>query len=166
MTPSGQAPKRSLLPRLLLLTAFGIAFGHIEAVVVVYIRRIMDWVPLPADIGAGDLAKLPNWLIHTEQTRETATIIVLLALAALVGRNFLEKLATFLFAFGLWDATYYVALRAMIGWPESFTTQDCLFLIPDPWLAPVWLPIVCSLGMMAVGIAIMVAVERRSAARA
>jgi hypothetical protein len=147
------------------LTAFGIAFGHIEAVVVVYIRRIMDWVPLPANLTADDLARVPNWLIHTEQTREAATIILLLALATLVGRNFLEKLATFLFAFGVWDLTYYGALWAMIRWPESFTTQDCLFLIPQPWLAPVWIPMAASLGMIAVAVGIMVAIARRSASR-
>ena len=163
-TPRGTG--RTLLGRLLLLAAFGIAFGHIEAVVVVYIRRIMDWVPLPANITADDLARVPNWLIHTEQTREVATIILLLALATLVGRNFLEKLATFLFAFGVWDLTYYIALRAMIRWPESFTTQDCLFLIPQPWLAPVWIPMVASLGMIAVATGIMVAIERWSASRA
>jgi len=156
---------RPLLGRLLLLTAFGVAFGHIEAVVVVYIRRIMDWVPLPTDITAQDVAELPNWLIHTEQTREAATIIVLLAVATLVGRNFLERLATFLFAFGVWDLTYYGALKAMIRWPESFTTQDCLFLIPNPWLAPVWIPMVCALGMVAVAVGIMAAIESRSAVR-
>ncbi|MBM3477023.1 MAG: hypothetical protein FJX75_27460 [Armatimonadetes bacterium] len=165
MTPSGATARRSLLSRLLLLTAFGIAFGHIEAVVVVYIRRIMDWVPLPADIGAEDVGRIPNWLIHTEQTREAATIIVLLALATLVGRNFLERLATFLFAFGVWDLTYYGALKVMIRWPESFATQDCLFLIPSPWLAPVWIPMVASVGMIAVAVGIMAAIERRSASR-
>ena len=157
---------RSLLSRLLLLAAFGIAFGHIEAVVVVYIRRIMDWVPLPSDITADDLAQVPNWLIHTEQTREAATIVLLLALATLVGRNFLERLATFLFAFGAWDLTYYAALKAMIRWPESFTTTDCLFLIPQPWIAPVWIPIVCSLGMVLVATAILLAIDRRSASQA
>ena len=158
--------RRPLVGRILLLAAFGIAFGHIEAVVVVYIRRVLDWVPLPANITAEDLARVPNWLIHTEQTREAATIILLLALATLVGRNFLERLATFLFAFGVWDITYYVALRVMIRWPESFTTQDCLFLIPNPWLAPVWVPLVASLGMIAVAVGLMAAIEHRSSSRA
>ncbi len=156
------SPRRSLLSRLLALAAFGVAFGHIEAVVVVYIRRIMDWVPLPGDITADDLAQVPNWLIHTEQTREVATIVLLLALATLVGRNFLEKVGTFLFVFGVWDLTYYAALKLMIRWPESFTTSDCLFLIPEPWIAPVWLPMLCSLGMIAIGTGLLFAIDRRS----
>lgn len=158
--------RRLVLHRLLLLGAFGVAFGHIEAVVVVYIRRIMDWVPLPADITADDLSQVPAWLIHTEQTREAATIILLLAFATLVGRNFLEKVATFLAAFGVWDVTYYVALKLMIGWPESLGTLDCLFLIPQPWIAPVWLPVLCSLGMIVVGAGVMYAIETWSERRA
>lgn len=165
MGPS-PSPRRSLLPRLLALAAFGVAFGHIEAVVVVYIRRIMDWAPLPADLTAESVAELPNWLVHTEQTREAATLVLLLALATLVGRNFLEKLATFLFAFGVWDLTYYAALKVMIRWPESLMTGDCLFLIPEPWIAPVWLPIVCSSGMIGIAIGLFVAIDRRAAARA
>ena len=157
--------RRPLLARILLLTAFGVAFGHIEAVVVVYIRRVLGWVPLPTDIGADSVAQMPGWLIHTEQTREAATIIVLLAVAALVGRNFLEKLATFLFTFGTWDLTYYGALWAMIRWPETLRTSDCLFLIPQPWVAPVWIPMAVSLGLIAIGVGIMLAVQGWSAAR-
>ena len=152
-----------LVRRLMLLTAFGIGLGHIEAVVVVYIRRVLGWASLPADIGPGNLAGVPGWLIHTEQTREVASIIVLVALAWLVGRNFVERLATFLFAFGVWDITYYVDLRVMIDWPESMRTMDCLFLIPRPWYAPVWLPILASLAMIAVAVSIMLAIEHHRA---
>lgn len=155
--------RRPLLGKLLLLSAFGIAFGHIEAVVVVYIRRYLEWVPLPVDIGPEELAKVPGWLIVTEQTREAATIILLLALAALAGRIVLEKLAVFLFAFGVWDIVYYISLRVMIGWPESLATRDCLFLIPKPWFAPVWLPLVCATGMVVAGTLIMRTIEGYSA---
>jgi hypothetical protein len=124
---------------------------------------VLGWVPLPADIGPEDLAQVPAWLLHTEQTREAATIVVLVALAALVGRNFLEKLGTFLLAFGVWDLTYYGALWAMIRWPGSLRTMDCLFLIPQPWYAPVWIPMACALGMVGVGIGLLLAIDRRSA---
>ncbi len=155
--------KRPLLGRLLLLAAFGIAFGHIEAVVVVYIRRVMGWVPLPPDIGPDALARMPGWLIHTEQTREAATIILLLSVACLAGRIFMERLAVFLFSFGAWDLTYYVSLRVMIGWPESLRTPDCLFLIPKPWLGPVWAPMLISLAMIGLAAAILFAIEKASA---
>jgi hypothetical protein len=155
--------RRSLLSRLLLLAAFGVAFGHIEAVVAVYTRHLLGWVPVPADIGPADVAKMPNWLLHAEQTREVATVIVLLALATLVGRNFLERVATFLLTLGVWDIAYYVALKAMSGWPQSFTTTDCLVVIPDPWFAPVWIPIVCSAGMIAVAVGTLYAIAAHSA---
>ncbi len=155
--------KRPLLARLLLLTAFGVAFGHIEAVVVVYIRRVLGWVPLPTDIGPEMIARVPGWLIHTEQTREAATIILLLAVACLAGRLFTERLAVFLFSFGAWDLTYYVSLRVMIGWPETFRTPDCLFLIPKPWLAPVWLPISIAACMIALAVGILFAIETAAA---
>jgi len=165
MNPAGSSAGRSLLGRLFLLAAFGVAFGHIEAVVVVYIRRVLGWVSLPTDIRAEDVAQMPGWLLHTEQTREAATIILLLAVAALVGRNFLEKLATFLFTFGVWDLTYYAALWAMIRWPESLRTTDCLFLMPQPWIAPVWIPMAISLGLVVVGVGTMLAVTGYTSAR-
>jgi len=155
--------RRPLLGRILLLAAFGIAFGHIEAVVVVYIRRVMGWVPLPSDIGPEALARMPGWLIHTEQTREAATIILLFAVACLAGRILMERVAVFLFSFGAWDLTYYVSLRVMIGWPESLRARDCLFLIPKPWLGPVWVPMVVSLGMVGLAVGILLAIEKASA---
>ncbi len=134
------------------LTAFGIAMGYLEAVVVVYIRKILGIVPAPEQLNAEAIAQVPDWLISTEQTREAATIIMLVALALLAGRTRVQKLAVFLFAFGVWDIFYYVGLKALINWPASLTTMDCLFLIPQPWYAPVWLPIVISLGMIAVAL--------------
>ena len=160
---ASERPRRPLLGKLLLLSAFGVAFGHIEAVVVVYIRRYLDWVPLPVDLGPEQLAQVPGWLIVTEQTREVATIILLLALAALAGRIFLERVAVFLVAFGVWDIVYYISLRVMIGWPESLATQDCLFLIPKAWFAPVWFPLMCSVAMIVIAVVLMSTIEGYSA---
>jgi hypothetical protein len=44
-------------------------------------------------------------------------------------------------AFGIWDLTYYAVLRLISGWPDSISTWDILFLIPSPWVAPVWAPV-------------------------
>jgi hypothetical protein len=46
----------------------------------------------------------------------------------------------FLLAFGVWDLAYYGVLRLVLGWPHSLTNWDVLFLIPMPWVAPVWAP--------------------------
>ena len=154
---------RFLIRRLVLLTAFGIAFGHVEAVAMVYLGRVMGWVRLPADLGPDDLAGLPGWLIHAEQTRAAATIIVLLAVAYLVGRNFLERAATLLFALGVWRIAYYIALRVMTGWPESLRTADRFFLSARPWSAPVWILILGSVAVTAAAIGLMLAIDRHQA---
>lgn len=137
------------------LTAFAVAMGYMEAVIVVYIRHLGGMVPLPPE--AVDyrkfLTQLPPFLIPTEQTREAATIIMLVTLALLVGRRLRERVCVFLLAFGVWDIFYYVGLKALLDWPPRLTTTDVLFLIPRPWLAPVWLPLAASAAMIALALA-------------
>ena len=125
--------------------------GYLEAVVVVYLRHLGGLVPLPSPQALDYrkfVAALPAWVIPTEQTREAATIIMLAALALAVGRNVREKLCVFMLAFGIWDIVYYVGLKALLDWPPRLTSTDVLFLIPQPWFAPVWLPVVISLGLV------------------
>lgn len=40
---------------------------------------------------------------------------------------------------------YYVGLSLIIRWPPSLLAQDLLFLIPIPWIAQVWFPVLVSL---------------------
>ncbi len=140
--------------RILALTAFAVAMGYMEAVIVVYIRHLGNMVPMPSE--ALDyrqlLAQLPSFVIATEQTREAATIVMLVALALAVGRSSREKVCVFLLAFGVWDIIYYVGLKALLDWPPRLTTTDVLFLIPQPWFAPVWLPVAVSTGMIVVAL--------------
>jgi len=136
-----------------LITLLGIALGYWEAIVVVYLRRILP--PLPWEVMS--VAEFSNFLrsygvLFLEQTREVSTIVVLLAVALLIGRKRLEKLAIFLWVFAIWDIFYYIWLKVLIGWPPSLTTIDCLFLIPGPWLAPVFVPLLASLVMMSIAI--------------
>jgi hypothetical protein len=44
----------------------------------------------------------------------------------------------------VWDIFYYVFLWLLMRWPPSLGTWDLLFLIPIPWIGPVWLPILIS----------------------
>jgi hypothetical protein len=75
-----------------------------------------------------------------EVIREACTLVVLGAVAWLAGRRWAHRVGAFLLLFGLWDLTYYAGLKLMLGWPESLGTWDILFLIPVPWVAPVWAP--------------------------
>jgi hypothetical protein len=146
------ASRTTPVPRLAALTAFAIAMGHLEAVVVVYIRHILKIVPTPEHLDRAVYAQVPRWVLTTEQGREAATIIMLVTLAYLVGRKPLEKLAVFLFAFGVWDIFYYVSLKVLLGWPASLQTMDLLFLIPVPWFGPVWLPVSISAVMIVIAL--------------
>jgi hypothetical protein len=142
---------------LLFSGAFAVAFGFVEGSVVVYLRGALGMLP---GIGGtlGDVAHLsssvyqqaysidqfPRSLMTVETLREAATMVMLAAVAGLAGRKFRERWAMFLWMFALWDITYYLTLRATIGWPISLTDLDVLFLIPVPWLAQVWFPLLVS----------------------
>ena len=61
-------------------------------------------------------------------------------------------MAAFAIAFGLWDISFYGFLKLMIQWPESLSTWDILFLIPLPWVGPVWAPVLVALTMIVCGL--------------
>jgi hypothetical protein len=105
---------------------------------------------------------IPDRLITIEVGREAATLIMLLAVAVLAGRDRWERFLVFSLAFGIWDIFYYVWLWVFIGWPPSLLTWDVLFLIPVPWLAPVLAPVIVSVCL--VGSALwLLALHRRGA---
>lgn len=127
------------MEKFLLLAVFGIAMAHLEGVVVVYLRKIFEINDSQSNIES--LKKFPKQYIFIEQTREVATIVMLVVLALLVGMTWLDKIIVFLWTFAFWDLFYYLSLYILIKWPSKLTTIDVLFLIPRPWIAPVWVPI-------------------------
>ena len=129
----------SLLSELMLLAVFGIAMAHLEGVVVVYLRKTLGL--LDSDSNKELDREFPKRYLHIEISREAATIIMLLAIAWLTGETWLEKGIFFLWTFAFWDLFYYVSLYILIKWPPSLKAIDILFLIPVPWIAPVWVPI-------------------------
>ncbi|MCX7886548.1 MAG: hypothetical protein N3B01_04725 [Verrucomicrobiae bacterium] len=128
---------RGVWSRLAWVAIYAVAMGLLEAVCVIYLRRLLPIEPT---------ASLPALMkLKVEVPREVCTIVMLLAVAWLAGTNLRTRLACFFFAFGIWDILYYVGLRWWTGWPESLLTWDCLFLIPKPWYGPVLAPVLCSL---------------------
>ena len=122
-----------------LLAVFGIAMAHLEGVVVVYLRKIFGVTNSQTN---NDLLKnFSKQYIFIEQTREVATIVMLVIIAILVGITWLDRIIVFLWTFAFWDLFYYLSLYVLIKWPTKLTTIDVLFLIPRPWIAPVWIPI-------------------------
>lgn len=137
---------------------FGIAFGFVEAAVVIYLRAAVGLLPgyggTLADVArlsaglyrqAQSVRLLPPSLLRVEILREAATLLMLLSVALLAARRFRERCAVFLWVFALWDLSYYAGLWATVRWPASVRDTDILFLIPQPWIAQVWFPLVVSL---------------------
>lgn len=122
-----------------LLAIFGIAMAHLEGVVVVYLRKSLGL--LDSESNKESIEKFPDRYLKIEMTREAATIIMLAVIAFLVGATWIEKGVFFLWTFAFWDLFYYLSLYILIKWPPKFTTIDVLFLIPKPWIAPVWFPV-------------------------
>ncbi|HUX94100.1 MAG TPA: hypothetical protein VMV47_00095 [Bacteroidales bacterium] len=125
--------------KLLLLAIFGLAMAHFEGVVVVYLRRALGM--LDSDGNKQAVEKISKRYLSIEMTREAATIIMLIAIALVSGSGWLEWIIYFLWTFAFWDLFYYLSLYFLIRWPPKLTTIDVLFLIPVPWIAPVWFPV-------------------------
>jgi len=129
----------ALLLKLILLAGFGIAMAHLEGVVVVYLRKAIGM--LDSASNEESVKAIPKWYLTTEKTREAATIIMLLVIAFLSGVTWPERGIFFLWTFAFWDLFYYLSLYILIKWPPDLKTTDVLFLIPKPWIAPVWFPV-------------------------
>jgi hypothetical protein len=136
---------------LVLLTAFSIAMGFMESAVVVYIREI--YYPGGFDFP---IVTIDKTLAVTEILRESATILMLVVISFIAGRNSGEGFGWFLYCFAVWDIFYYVFLKAILGWPKSLITWDALFLIPLMWTGPVITPVITSLTMILMAMIIIV----------
>lgn len=128
-----------MLLKLSLLAVFGVAMAHLEGVVVLYLRKALGM--LDSESNKESVGKIPDRFLTIEMTREASTIIMLVVIAYLTGDTWIQKGIFFLWTFAFWDLFYYVSLYVLIKWPPSFKTIDVLFLIPVPWIAPVWFPI-------------------------
>jgi len=144
-----------------IVLAYGIAMGFLEAAVVVYLRAALGLDPSEL-VPVHDAAAFGAFE-GVELARELATLIMIAAVGWLAGRGALERLAWTAVTFGAWDIVYYAALSIVVGWPSSITAWDILFLVPVPWVAPVWVPLVVSAALVAFGLA---AARRLRAGRA
>ncbi len=127
-----------------------IALGFLESAVVIYLREIY----YPEGFGF-PLKAMHDTIIATELFREAATLVILLSIGFLTGRNILERFAFFLFSFAVWDIFYYVFLKLLINWPDSLFTWDVLFLLPVTWVGPVLSPVIVSITMIFLAVVII-----------
>ncbi len=145
---TAQEQLKRTFKRFLIAVVFSIAFGYIEAAVVVYLRAIFypNGFTFPlAEFGIG-----PLWerLLLTEVGREAATLVLILTASYLFGQNHRRRFAYFLTIFAVWDIFYYVWLKVLLDWPATIMDWDILFLIPAPWASPVLAPILVSITLL------------------
>jgi hypothetical protein len=136
--------------RLFWLVCWGIAFAYIEASIVVYLRKLY----YPAGFSFPVVLIEPD-TAAVELVREVVTLGFMWAVAELTYRSFQCRLAVFMFLFGVWDIFYYVFLKVILNWPASLAEWDILFLVPLPWVGPVWAPVAVSTGMIWAGVVIL-----------
>ncbi|SRR5579875_33799 len=129
------------------LALFSLAFGFEEAIIVLYIRRLMTH---GGSASYAPAAMIPPQIYFLEMGREVATLGVIAAVVWLAGSSARERVRGFLFAFGAWDLVYYAALWMLSGYP-TLTSYDVLFLVPVPWIAPVWAPVAFAAALVALG---------------
>jgi hypothetical protein len=115
------------------LTVFAIAMAHVEASLVIHLRSI--YYP-DNPLAIFPLVVLSQQDLVIELVRELATVVVILGVALVAARGATRVFAAFVYIFGVWDVFYYVWLKIMIGWPQSWLEWDVLFLIPWAWFGP------------------------------
>ena len=121
--------------------------AYVESAVVVYLRALY----YPHGF-AFPLAPLPSDMVAIEIGREAATLVMLLGVAMLAGRQRWKRFLAFCVSFGVWDLFYYVWLWLLLRWPPSLFTWDVLFLIPVPWTGPVVAPVIVSVLLVVGGL--------------
>jgi hypothetical protein len=137
------------------VTVFSIAMGMLESAVVIYLRTI--YYPFGFSFPLQPIE--PN-IALVEILREAATMIMLICIGAIAGKNFPQKFGYFIFSFAIWDIFYYVFLKLLINWPASFFTWDILFLIPLIWTSPVLCPVIVSFTMIILGVVLIIGSDK------
>jgi hypothetical protein len=148
-------PLKTTFKTFLIVVVFGIAFGYIEAAVVVYLRQIFhpDGFTFPMNVFGIDA--LSRRILLTEIGREVATVVLIFTGAWLFGRNRQQRVAYFMIIFAVWDIFYYVWLKVLLDWPASIMDWDILFLIPCTWASPVLYPVLISITLIVFAVAML-----------
>ena len=124
------------------LLVFAVSMAFVEAAVVVYLRKVIGEGPV------FPMKEIPLLLLVVEIGREAATIVMLLTVPFLSFRGEARRVGAFLLLFAVWDLFYYFWLHLTIGWPAEIFDWDVLFLIPLPWVGPVWSVLLICAGMV------------------
>lgn len=144
---------------------FGVAFGFVEAAVVLYLREIGNFqgqytfssYHTYVNLGFMSFVSPVHTLVFNHLTstvevvREAATIVMLFCLAWVAGTTWRQRLGAFMVSFACWDLAYYLFLKVIDHWPQSLFTRDVFFLIPVAWIGPVLTPLVICVALLVGG---------------
>ena len=160
----------SLKAKVVVLLLFAVAFGYLEAAIVIYLRSIYQ--PIRAEVypdqPPDELFPVITFdqltrsgteytrLLYIELGRELSTLVMLVTVAWGACRSRREWVAMFALMFGVWDVFFYVFLHVLIGWPASLWEWDLLFLLPVVWTGPVLAPVLVSAGLIVAGAWVLV----------
>jgi hypothetical protein len=147
--------EKSVIKTIIWISIFSIAMAFMESAVVVYLRALYypNGFTFPLRI-------IDTTIAVTEFFREMATLIMLVVIGIIAGRKPLEKFAFFIYCFAIWDIFYYIFLKIILNWPESFFTWDILFMVPVTWVGPVLAPVINSVTMIILAIYIIFFIEK------
>lgn len=146
---------KTIIKRFCIIIIFSIAFGYIEAAVVVYLRQIFHPDGFTFPLAVFGIESHWRRFLLTEIGREAATIVLIFTGAWLFGRNRQQRFAYFLIIFAVWDIFYYIWLKVLLNWPASIMDWDILFLIPVTWASPVLYPILISVTLIVFAVIIL-----------
>jgi hypothetical protein len=154
--PAAPAVTNHIKRTLLSLILFAIAFGYLEAAVVVYLRILSEPIREGTGLPIGNIfpltpvAQLGSYLrvVKIELVREASTLIMLAMVALTAASGFRTWLAAFSLVFGMWDLAFYASLKILVDWPQTLFTWDLLFLLPVPWSAPVLAPVIVAASLV------------------
>ncbi|HEX8039958.1 MAG TPA: hypothetical protein VF490_12445 [Chryseosolibacter sp.] len=148
---------KPLTKTIIAICTFSVAMAALESAVVVYLRALY----YPEEFTVA-FRLIDEKIVLVELAREIATLVMLGTVGFLSGRNLKERLAYFFLTFAVWDIFYYAWLKVFIDWPVSIFDWDILVLIPFAWLGPVLAPLICSLTMILLSLALLFSPKRVS----
>jgi len=158
----------TVLSYLTSLAALCIGLGYLDAVASFYMRGTLEVAQEGGDFARAVVEAMPARTVALEQTRQAATVLLLITVAVIAGRNPRQQWGTFLCALGSWLVLRYAAIRTITDWPESLSSTDALMLGPHPIYAPVWLVLIAGMALAALGVTLIragaLALRRRSSA--
>jgi hypothetical protein len=151
--PKIEIKSKSAVRNWVWVVVFAIAFACLESAVVVYLREIYfkAGFSFPLIVKWENGKHVIDPLIRIELVREIATVIMLVSVGWIAGKNRFQNFCFFMIAFGIWDIFYYIYLYIMISWPKNLMTWDLLFYVPLPWVGPVIAPVLIAIAMVVAG---------------